>query len=298
MSRSSIPLAQPPRSGPYSGQTVNSAQRFLAKQFQQAGFGDCEAEARDLVMAASGLTRAELITQATEFMSPETVERVQQFSARRLSGEPIDNILGWREFYGRRFKVSVDVLSPRQETEEVTAKALELITAINAPHILDLGTGSGAIAITLLSERPEATALAVDISKAALEVASENAKAHDLTNRLTLSQSDWFETVAGHFDLIISNPPYIDDVAMSELPRDVAEFDPSLALRGGADGLSAYRLIAAAAKEYLKSNGALVFEIGYDQGEAVLDILKRNGYRDTLLYHDIFQQPRIVTARL
>lgn len=191
MSRSSIPLAQPPRSGPYSGQTVNSAQRFLAKQFQQAGFGDCEAEARELVMAASGLTRAELITQATEFMSPETFERVQQFSARRLSGEPIDNILGWREFYGRRFKVSVDVLSPRQETEEVTAKALELITAINAPHILDLGTGSGAIAITLLSERPEAIALAVDISKAALEVASENAKAHDLTNRLTLSQSDW-----------------------------------------------------------------------------------------------------------
>ena len=238
MSRSSIPPGQDPRSGPYSGLTVNSARRFLAKQIQQAGFEDCEAEARDLVMAAAGLTRAELITRATEFLSPEAFDRIQDYSARRLSGEPVDNILGWREFYGRQFKVSVDVLSPRQETEEVTTKGLELVADINAPHILDLGTGSGAIAITLLSERPDATALAVDISKAALKVASENAKAHDITNRLTLSRSDWLETVTGQFDLIISNPPYIDDIAMSELTREVAEFDPSLALRGGADGLS------------------------------------------------------------
>lgn len=298
MSRSFIPLGQRPRSGLNSGQNVNSARRFLATQFQQAGFGDCEAEARDLVMAATGLTRAELITQGTVFMSPEAFDRIQDYSARRLSGEPVDNILGWREFYGRRFKVSVDVLSPRQETEEVTAKSLELIAAINAPHILDLGTGSGAIAVTLLSERPDATALAVDVSKSALEVARENAKTHNIMPRLTLSQSDWFETVDGQFDLIISNPPYIDDIAMSELPRDVAEFDPSLALHGGADGLDPYRLIAAQAKEYMKANGAIVLEIGYDQGESVIDILKRNGFIDTALYRDIFEQPRIVTAQL
>ena len=298
MSRSFIPLGQRPPSGPNSGQDVNSARRFLAAQFQQAGFGDCEAEARDLVMAATGLTRAELITQGTVLMSPEAFDRIQDYSARRISGEPVDNILGWREFYGRRFKVSGDVLSPRQETEEVTAKALELIAAINAPHILDLGTGSGAIAVTLLSERPDATALAVDVSKAALGVARENAKAHNIMPRITLSQSDWFESVDGQFDLIISNPPYIDDIAMSDLPRDVAEFDPSIALRGGADGLDPYRLIAAQAKEYMKANGAIVFEIGFDQGESVIDILKRNGFKDTALYRDIFEQPRIVTARL
>ena len=293
-----IPLHKRPRSGPYSGLNVNSARRFLCKQFEKAGLADCEAEARELVMAAASLSRSELITKGTEFMSPEAFNTLQDYSARRLLGEPVDHILGWRAFYGRRFTINSDVLSPRQETEEVVAKALEMIAGVKAPILLDLGTGSGAIAITLLAERQDAAAIAVDYAKSALDIAAKNASAHDVQSRLTLLQSDWFETVTGQFDLIISNPPYIDDFAMAKLPEEVAKFDPALALSGGKDGLDPYRIIAAQAKNYLKPDGRLVFEIGFDQGSSVPAILKANGFSRTALYHDIFEQPRIVTAQL
>ena len=298
MSRLLTPFDPRPRSGPYAGLTLNSARRFLAKQFEHAELNDCEAEARDLIMAATAFKREELITRGTESLSPEAFNLIEEYSKRRLSGEPIDHILGWREFYGRRFKVTSDVLSPRQETEEVLAKALELITNVKSPDILDLGTGSGAIAVTLLAERLDAAATAVDISEAALLIAKTNAAAHDVQARLTVTLSDWFEALQGKFDLIISNPPYIDSKAMTELPIEVSKFDPALALHGGTDGLAPYRLIASAAKTYLKDDGYLVFEIGYDQDETVPNILKLNGFEHISLHADIFGRPRIVTAKV
>lgn len=292
-----IPLDESPRSEPYSDLNVNNARRLLCKQFEQAGLSDCEAEARELVMAATGLSRSELITQGADFMLPEALGLLQNYSARRISGEPVDHILGWREFYGRRFNINSDVLSPRQETEEVVANALSLIANIKSPHILDLGTGSGAIAITLLAERPDATGLALDYSNAALSIAENNSKAHGTDLRLKLLQSDWFENAAGEFDLIISNPPYIDSKAMKVLPREVANYDPEIALHGGEDGLSPYRIIAEHAKKYLKPNGYVVFEIGFDQGESVPEILTNRGFTQVALNFDIFGVARIVTAR-
>ena len=297
MTKAPIPLSERPRSGPYSGLNANSARRFLTKQFEQAGLGDCEVEARDLVMAATGLSRTELITQGTEFVSPEAFDVLQNYSTRRLSGEPVDHILGWRDFFGRRFAVNSDVLSPRQETEEVLAKGLEMIAEIAAPKVLDLGTGSGAIIVTLLCEHENAIGTATDISNKALSIAGENAKGHCVANRLRLLKSDWFSHVSGRYDLIISNPPYIDSRAMGLLPNEVAKFDPALALHGGEDGLDPYRLIAARAQDYLVPNGALVLEIGFDQGNAVTALLTKNRWREVQLFHDIFGQHRIMAAR-
>ena len=293
-----IPLSERPRSGPYSGLNANSARRFLRKQFEQAGLTDCEAEARDLVMAATGFSHVELITQGTDFLLPEAFDRLQDYSARRLSGEPVDNILGWREFYGRRYTVGPDVLSPRQETEEVTVKALELIARKPAPAILDLGTGSGAIIITLLLERPDAIGTASDISKAALKIAKTNAAGHGIAERARFIQSDWLKAIEGQFDLIISNPPYIDSQAMKALPLDVLSFDPKLSLHGGEDGLTPYRLIAAHAKTHLKSGGWLVLEIGFDQGQSLPAILCQNGFDNIASFKDSNGNDRIVVANI
>ena len=297
MKKPPIPLNKRPRSGPYSGLNANSARRFLLKQFEQAGLADCETEARDLVMAATGFSRVELITQGTAFLTPEAFDRLQEYSARRLSGEPVDNIVGWREFYGRRFSVSPDVLSPRQETEEVTAKALELIAKHPSPAILDLGTGSGAIIITLLLERPDAVGKAADISERALVTAKANATAHGVAARAEFVQSDWLEAIDETFDLIISNPPYIDSQAIRALPPEVSGFDPRLSLYGGEDGLGPYRLIAAQAKRHLQVGGWLVFEIGYDQGLTVPEILRANGFGNIAVFKDLGRHDRIVTAQ-
>jgi len=249
-------------------------------------------------MAATGLSRVELITQGTEFLTPDAFDRLQDYSARRLSGEPVDNILGWRAFYGRRFKISHNVLSPRQETEEVTAKALERIADTPKPAILDLGTGSGAIIITLLLERLDASAIAADISGGALEIARANAAAFNIGERAEFIQSNWFENIGGHYDLIISNPPYIDSQAMEALPQDVSKFDPAISLHGGADGLDPYRLIAAQAKGYLKPDGWLVLEIGFDQGMSVPSLLQQNGFKSVELFQDSGGHDRIVTAQI
>jgi len=297
MKKSPVPLNERPRSGPYSGLNVSSARRFLAKQFEQAGLADCAAEAREFVMAATGLSHAALISNGTDFISPEAFDRLQDYSARRLSGEPLDNILGWRDFYGRRFQISPNVLSPRQETEEVTAKALEKIKPLTAPNILDLGTGSGAIIVTLLKERPTARGVAVDISNAALKIAAGNAASHGVSSRLKLIQGNWLSGLNGQFDLIISNPPYIDSEAMEKLPHDVLGYDPEISLHGGKDGLDPYRVIASQAMDYLSSKGWLVFEIGFDQGISVPNILKASGFIKVDCYKDAGGHPRIVTAQ-
>jgi len=263
-------LDQRPLTGPYSGLTVNSARRFISKQFERAGLADCDGEARDLLMAATGLSREELIIEGTELMSSKSFELLQKYTARRLAGD--------------------------QETEEVVEKALEMIKSIDAPRIADLGTGSGAIITALLLERPKAIGTAIDLSEAALSIAASNAKTHKINGRLTLLHSHWFTNLQGQFDLIISNPPYIDSKAMAELSPEVVNFDPAISLHGGTDGLEAYRIIASQAGAYLKPNGALVFEIGYDQGQSVPEILRRHNFKDINVFNDLAGLARIVTA--
>ncbi len=280
--------------------TIGEARRALQKTFDAADVPDSVLEARFLLQAATGLSHSELITRSDEALSPAAAQRLDEFSARRISGEPVDSILGWREFYGRRFEISGDVLSPRQETEALVSMGLERIKDIATPRILDLGTGSGAIIISLLAERVDALGVCVDVSKAALTIAKKNAAAHEVSPRLVFLHGDWFSPVAilgeDKFELIVSNPPYIDAQAMAELPREVADFDPSVALYGGDDGLAAYRIIVKQAREHMADGASLLLEIGYDQGESVPEILRQHGYVDITVQADLAGHVRIVSG--
>lgn len=289
-----VPLDKRPRSGPYSGINARSAKRFLTEQFRQAGVTLAEEDARELVMAVTGFTLTDFVLRGTEFLSPEQFDLVKNYADRRLGGEPVDAILGWREFYGRRFTISKDVLSPRGDTEVLVEQGLKALEGLETPHILDLGTGSGAVLSTLLAEIEQASGVGADVSERALNIARENTHALGVAGRAELLHSDWFEHIDGLFDLIISNPPYITDEAMQGLDKDVADYDPDLALRGGEDGLDPYHIIIAQAPHHLKTGGACWVEIGFDQGQAVKQIFETHGFKNTQIVQDLSGHDRCV----
>jgi len=201
---------------------------------------------------------------------------------RRLAGEPVSRILGRREFFGRVFAVTPEVLDPRPETELLVEAALRLrphIEALagSAPVACDLGSGSGAIIVSLLAEWPVLKGLAVDISAPALRVTRRNAAAHGVAKRLLCVQGSWLEPIGGPIDLLLANPPYISERDIAGLQREVREHDPHLALAGGADGLDAYRAIARRAKDVLRPGGWLLVEVGAGQAQAVRALFTRAG---------------------
>lgn len=277
---------------PYSGINLNSARRLLTRNFETAGIDSAALDARIIVAFAAGLSHADLLARGTEFLTPEQFDAVTDMAARRLAGEPVDMLIGRKAFWKDDFIVSKDVLSPRPETEGIIEAALK---GLRAPQtILDLGTGSGAIILSLGREFPAAALTATDISARALDIARQNAARLGIDCRFI--QSDWFAAVDGRFDLIVSNPPYITDAAMKTLPAEVSGFDPDLALRGGPDGLAPYRLMAARAPRHLTPGGALILEIGFDQGRAVSDLLRQGGFTDVAIIKDLAGHDRIITA--
>jgi release factor glutamine methyltransferase len=284
--------------GPYSGLTVNSAKRFLMAHFREAGLETPDLDARLILMEATGFSHAELIMRGTENLSPESHSKLSDYAERRLAGEPIDHIFGYAEFYGRRFVIGKEVLSPRPETEMLVDAALNILKDKAKACILDLGTGSGAIIISILAEAESVRGFAVDLSIEALGLAQKNAATHKIGSRLTFLEGSWFAPVTGQFDIILSNPPYITSEAMTELDIEVKNFDPDLALRGGDDGLDAYRTIINEAKAFLKPNGVLLFEIGYDQGEAVSFLLRDAGFTGITVEKDLSGQDRMIKAAL
>ena len=275
--------------------SLRALRRALAGRFAAAGIPFAQEDALELVLGLSGLDRADLVAGAPV---PEGLEaRLDAAAERRLKGEPVDRILGHRDFYGRRFAID-GVLSPRGDTEVLLLAALEAMRKVTAPRLLELGTGSGALAVSLLAERPDARVTATDISEAALRTAARNATAHGVEDRLALVRSDWFENVEGVFDAVLSNPPYIDDTAMADLPPEVARFDPDRALRGGPDGLDAYRAIVPGARALLAPGGWLGVEIGFDQGERVAGLFRDAHFRDVRVRTDPAGLARIVEGRL
>ena len=293
-----VPLDKRPRSGPYSGINARSAKRFLTEQFKAAGLATPEEDARELVMAATGFDLTDFITRGTESLTPEQFDCVKSYADRRLMGEPVDHILGWREFYGRRFKVTKDVLSPRGDTEVLVHQALNSLKYIAAPKILDLGTGSGAIIVSLLADRAEAQGVAVDISPKALDIARQNAVKHDVASRCAFEKGAWFGPVTGKYDLIVSNPPYISDAAMESLEPEVAQYDPDISLRGGRDGLDPYHIIVGEASMYLKPNGWMWVEIGFDQGDAVQKMFQEAGFKGISVVKDLSGHDRCVGGQI
>ena len=279
-------------------QTINDAKRFLTAQFRAAGIESADIDARLLLMHGTGLTRAELIASAGDALSPDTAELIQGLAARRINGEPVDNILGYREFYGRRFKVTQDVLSPRPETEMLVEAALDIYKTKPNANVLDLGTGSGAIIISVLAEALNGLGTAIDMSEAALDIARQNAKTHKLTNRIEFMRGEWFAPVKDSYDIIISNPPYITQEAMAALAPEVKNFDPHIALSGGEDGLSAHREIISKAKGFLKPGGTLIFETGFDQAETVTALLTAAGFSAVRTHKDLAGHDRMIRAAI
>jgi release factor glutamine methyltransferase len=225
-----------------------------------------------------------------------TVERFESLISQRLSGIPIAYLIGSREFWSREFNVSPDVLIPRPDTELLIELCLVQIPENSPFYLLDLGTGSGAIAVTLAAECPNAKVFAVDASPAALEIAQKNAHFHECQN-VEFILSDWFSVVPKiEFDLIVSNPPYIpaDDEHLSQ--GDV-RFEPKTALIAAENGLSDIKAIATEAKNYLKPHGQLWFEHGYNQAEDVQHILIALNYFEVQTYHDLAGQPRVTTGK-
>ena len=268
--------------------------REVAARLTDAAKPNAQSEAREIVGQVLGLTREEMVGRASDGVASEDLGEINAVLERRIAGEPLDNIIGEREFFGRMFRVTPDVLSPRDDTEVLVRRALELMGAIEAPRLLDLGTGSGAIAVTLLCEDADASAMGVDISPYALLVAEENAGRHEVEERLDLVEGSWFDDVEGRFNLIVSNPPYITDAAMRELATEVRDYDPALALAGGPDGLDAYRVIVGEATAHLQPGAPLLLEIGYDLGEAVAELLETAGFERVAVSPDLAGHDRLV----
>ncbi|MBP3686742.1 MAG: peptide chain release factor N(5)-glutamine methyltransferase [Alphaproteobacteria bacterium] len=232
-------------------------------------------------------------------MSQEERQNALQMLKRRLNHEPMDKILGYREFYKSVFKVSRDVLSPRPDTEILVESALELIAKNEVVKILDLGTGSGCILLSLLKENPQAMGTGVDVSAKALEIAKENAKALNLLSQTTFVNKSWTEPdfITETYDIIVSNPPYIPTEEIATLSTEVKDNDPLSALDGGADGLKCYLEIAEIAPSLLTTGGHILLEIGYNQAEDVIKIFENQGFKLVKAVQDLAQINRCVILK-
>lgn len=253
-------------------------------------------DAEVLLAMQLGVSRAQLFARPESLMSEQDGERFNQLLTRRLNGEPIAHILGYREFWSLQLDVTPATLIPRPETELLVELALERIPVSATLDIADLGTGSGAIALAVASERPHCRIVASDTSEEALVVARCNATQLGLVN-VEFQQSDWYQALGSAcFDLILSNPPYIrsDD---PHLAQGDVRFDPPTALISGVDGLDALRCIVGNAAQHLRPGGWLMVEHGYDQGEAVVGLFVAAGFTEITTVNDLGGQPRVSLGR-
>ena len=254
-------------------------------------------DAQVLACHVLGVNRAWLAANPFRILTETEDARLDALVAQRALGAPVAYLVESREFYGRDFSVGPAVLIPRPETETLVEAALERI----APdaRVLDLGTGSGAIAVTLACERPQARMTASDVSAEALALARANASAHGCAPRISFVQGSWYEAVRGQrFDLIVSNPPYVA-AADEHLSDGDLRFEPRQALTdGSADGLASIRAIVAGAREQLQPGGWLLFEHGYDQGPAAAELLARAGFEDRIAVADLAGIPRVAGGKL
>jgi release factor glutamine methyltransferase len=270
-------------------------QREAAKRLAEAGV-DCAAhDARRLVEIASGLSGVELVDAEQGEAPAAAIARMKEIIARRIAREPVSRIRGWRSFFGRRFIVTPDVLDPRPDTEVLVAEAVARLP--DNGQVLDLGTGSGAILLSILAEREDVSGVGLDISVKALEVATRNAQALGLTERARFMEGSWEAAPKWPWDMIVANPPYITDDEMKALEPDVADYDPHLALAGGADGLDPYRVIAPVAFARLSPGGWIGLEHGSQQSGAVLAILQQAGFEDLSAFSDFSGHVRAAFGR-
>ncbi len=232
-------------------------------------------DARLIVAHALRIDPGEVILRETALIRPETRRDALAMAARRAGGEPVARIVGEKEFWGLAFRLSAETLVPRPDTETLVSAALAAVRGRlrgTPPRILDIGTGSGAILLALLSELPDASGTGTDRARGALETAQDNAVRFRLTGRAAFVEADWASGVAGPFDLVVSNPPYIEAGEIAGLPLEVRDHDPHLALDGGEDGLDAYRAIIPDLDRLMAENGRAFLEVGAGQADAVAEL--------------------------
>ena len=276
--------------------TIGRVLTWTTSHFAEKGMESPRLDAELLIADALALTRLQLYTQHDQPLIAPELAAVRERVRRRSRREPVAYITGTRGFWSLDLQVDRRVLIPRPETELLIEKALDFLKPFRQPRIVDVGTGSGCIALTLAKERPDARVLAIDTSPDALAVAAANRDRLELP--VTLQRGDLLQGVEGPFDLIVSNPPYIASAEIAGLMPDVARHEPRLALDGGPDGLVLIRPLIDQAGARLAPGGGLMIEIGHDQGPRLLEILKKDGRFEAEAVHaDAAGLPRLATAR-
>jgi release factor glutamine methyltransferase len=285
----------------FAGQSIETARRMLAKQFDAAGIESAALDARMLLGAALALDLTGLIASAARRVTVDEARTIEAFAQRRLQGEPVARILGHKEFWGLRLQLSAATLVPRPDTETVVELAIEALRARpsnEAIRVADIGTGSGAILLALLHEWPDAIGVGTDISLCALQTAYRNAAALDLAPRALFVACDHAAALSGAFDLIVSNPPYIRSSEIAGLAPEVRDHDPIAALDGGTDGLDAYRALIPQAERLLKAGGMLVVEAGRGQSGDIEALMTATGLSvERPPKTDLAGVPRAVSGR-
>ncbi len=264
-----------------------------ANKLYESGIEGAARDARILTAYALQIPISELSLKINEQVSGKITSKLEKLILRRIHREPISKILGRREFWGRTFSINENVLDPRGDTETL----IEFVIEKPVKSVLELGTGSGAIAITLACEWKEVHVTAVDISEEALSLAKNNAEKFNVQNKIDFLKSDWFEAVKGPFDLIISNPPYIGLIEKDEISIEVIKYDPEIALFAGRDGLDAYKKIIPNLAKFLNPGGFVVLEIGAYQSNQVKNMMNVVGFIDTQIVKDLSGKDRLIASK-
>lgn len=265
--------------------TWRDMMREAAQRLAAAGVENAPRDARLLLAHALGVEPVDVILRENDSIDIGLLTDFERVVQRRLAGEPVSRIRGWREFYGRRFIVTPDVLDPRPETELLVEQGLKRLP-LNG-RVLDLGTGSGCILLSVLAEREDAAGTGLDISPAALSVARRNADALGVSQRTTFIEARWSGVAGGPFDLALSNPPYIPEADIGGLAKDVRNHDPRIALTPGGDGLDAYRTILKLMPGWLKPGGCIGFEFGIEQAADVTMLMQQADLEDIEIHRDL-----------
>ena len=281
--------------------SIAEAIREAAQTLSQGGVPDARREASSILQHAIDRDRTFIITHAEDLITPEEQQSLREFVGRRAKGEPLQYITGRQAFFGLDFEVTRDVLIPRPETELLVETALPLLhKSLGARSICDVGTGSGCIAVALLHENQRATAVGIDLSSEAIQVARRNAVRHSVAARTSFLVADCLSALGTGrpiFDLVVSNPPYVADSALDGLQREVRDHEPRLALTAGVDGLTIIRRLLLDSGPFLKAGGHLLMEIGFDQGKAVEHLIDQTRWKFLDIHKDLQGIPRIVALQ-
>ncbi len=277
--------------------TIREVLNWTRGYFEGAGITQPRLEAEILLAHALEVDRLHLYLSPDKPLTLDERDRYRAYIQKRRTGTPLQHLIGEVAFLGLRFRVRRDALIPRAETEELLDRVLHIVPRDREVRCLDLGTGSGVIAICLARYLPKAEIVAVEISEPALALARENATTNGVLDRVAFMQGDWFDAVSGSFDFILSNPPYVATEEMDALPQEVREHEPHVALDGGCGGIERIGDIVSRAPEFLEPGGRLFLEIGHTQGARVRQMMEKMGFVEVIIERDLAGRERYATAR-